>query len=494
MAKKFISVTIAVVFFFSLFFAGTKISHASSQGIQPGSANQVEMLQQPLNDMDSAIEKAISEKVMPGAVVLVARHGTIVKQEAYGYAARYKDSDFTEMEHPVKTQKNTIYDLASMSKLFTATAVMQLWDQGKFDLDDPVADYIPEFAENGKEDVTIRQLLTHTSGFRPDPPTPLYKIGGDRQDRLDYVLKEPLENPPGTHYVYSDINFMTLGVLVEHLSGQREDAYVHDHITVPLQMTDTMYNPPESLKERIAATEDQPWTNRGLVWGSVHDENAWALDGVAGHAGVFSTAHDLAIFAQMMLTKGKYEGKRVLSKQAVQLMDTNWNGDFPGQDHGLGWELNQDWYMDGLAESNTMGHTGYTGTSIVVSPNKDAMVILLTNRVHPTRDTVSTNSIRKKMTEKTADAIYAWNADYMSKLVDYLDNKGGFTSDDAVHSLKVHLTAVSHYEEKQMRDKVIKHMEGFKTLLEHQKNEDLISNDAYNKLTEDANYLIGKWQ
>lgn len=494
MKNRGITATLAAVFFTSLFFTGMGRGMASEATLHPGPPGSAQMLQQPLNDIDTEINQAMDGKVMPGAVALVARHGTIVKHDAYGFATRYTDDDFTEMEHPVEMQKDTIFDLASMSKLFTATAVMQLWDQGKFDLDDPVAHYIPEFAANDKEDVTIKQLLTHTSGFRPDPPTPLYEIDGDRQDRLDYVLKEPLQNPPGTHYVYSDINFMTLGVLVERLSGQREDHYVHEHIVAPLQMTDTLYNPPKSLKDRIAATEYAADIGRGLIWGKVHDPNAWALDGVAGHAGVFSTAHDLTIFGQMMLNKGTYQGERVLSKQAFKLMDTNWNEDFPGQDHGLGWELNQDWYMGGLADSKTMGHTGYTGTSIVVSPNKDTIAILLTNRVHPTSDTPSTNPIRQKVAQKTADAINAWSATNMRDLVKDLERDGDITNDSAAHALKIHLTAVSHYEGKDQADKVIKHMKGFKVLLDHQKENDLISGDAYDALKSDADYLIDKWQ
>lgn len=377
----------------------------SSPVLHPGSAKAAGMVQQPLKEMEGAINEAIANRVMPGAVVLVARRGTIAKWKAFGYAARYTDADFTEMKNPVKMEKNTIFDLASISKLFTATAVMQLWDKGLFSLDDPVAKYIPEFAANGKQDVTIRQLLTHTSGFRPDPPTPLYKIDGTREDRLAYVLQEPLEYPPGTHYIYSDINFMTLGVLVERLSGEREDIYVRKHITGPLKLKDTMYNPPSRLKDRIAATEYQPWTGRGLVWGQVHDENAWALGGVAGHAGVFSSARDLAVFGQMMLDDGKYKGRKILSQKAVKLITTNWNEAFPGQDNGLGWELNQGWYMDALTESTTFGHTGYTGTSIVVSPNNETIAILLTNRVHPTRNTVSTNPIRRQVARYTADAI-----------------------------------------------------------------------------------------
>ncbi len=162
---------------------------------------------------------------------------------------------------------------------------MKLYESGKLKLDAPVADYIPEFALNGKQHVTVEQLMTHTSGFQPS--LQLYKMGESREDRLQYVLQYPLENAPGTTYTYSDLNMITLGALVERISGIQLDEFVRKHITKPFNMTDTMYNPPPGLTERIAATEYQPWTDRGVIRGEVHDENAWALDGVAGHAGVF---------------------------------------------------------------------------------------------------------------------------------------------------------------------------------------------------------------
>lgn len=375
----------------------------SSAVLHKGTPASAGMSQGPLTDIDRAVNDAIAQKAMPGAVVLVARKGTIAKEQAYGYAYRYTDNQFTEASAPVLAKTNTIYDIASISKLFTSIAAMQLFEKRKFALDDPVAKYIPVFAENGKENVTIRQLLTHTSGF--EAGIPVYKMGTSRKDRLEIVLKHGLQNPPGTTYTYSDLNMITLGVLVEVVSGQRLDAYVKTHITAPLGMRDTMYNPPASLKARIAATEFQPWTGRGMIRGQVHDENAWALDGVAGHAGVFSTAHDLAILAQTILQNGKYAGARILKPETVRLMEQNMNSAFPGDDHGPGFELNQGWYMDALSDTNTMGHTGYTGTSMVISPKNQTTVILLTNRVHPTRNTVSTNGIRRSVARLAADAI-----------------------------------------------------------------------------------------
>jgi CubicO group peptidase (beta-lactamase class C family) len=406
-----------------------------SSVLHPSSPKAAGMLEAPLNQIDQIMSDAIAAKVMPGAVAFVARGGKIVKQTAYGYSAEYVDSNFTKMDNPIPATVDTIYDLASISKLFTTTAAMILFDQGKFQLDDPVAKYIPEFAQNGKESVTIKQLLTHTSGFEPD--IPFYQMSGTREEKLQQLYKHGLQSAPGTTYVYSDLNMITLGALVERLSGEREDVFVKEHITDPLGMKDTMYNPPASLKERIAATEEEPWVNRGLVWGSVHDENAWALDGVAGHAGVFSTAKDLATLAHIYINDGKYDGKQILKPETVKLMLQNYNTRFPGDDHALGWELGQGWYMDALSDGNTFGHTGYTGTSIVVNPNNKTVAILLTNRVHPTRNTVSTNQTRRLFVRQVADSIpvdipgkqAAWFAGYGDKLNKVMEANLNLTED-----------------------------------------------------------------
>ena len=348
--------------------------------------------------LSPATATAGASEEVPGAVVLVMRDGKVVQEQAYGHAVRYADKNKTPLG-PVPMRTDTIFDIASLSKLFTATAAMQLHDQGRFRLDDPVVKYLPEFAQGDvKKRVTIRQLLTHTSGF--EAWLPLYKEGSNREERLQAALRHPLQGRPGEKCVYSDLNLITLGVLVERLSGQRLDAYVRRHITEPLGMRDTMYNPPAAQKPRIAATEDQP--GRGLVWGQVHDENAWSLGGVAGHAGVFSTARDLAIFAQMMLGGGAYQGVRVLSKSAARQMGQNQLPPALGDQQGLGWELNQGWYMDALSTPYTLGHTGFTGTSIVVSRRDQTVLILLTNRVHPTRETPSINPLRRAAARQVA--------------------------------------------------------------------------------------------
>lgn len=371
--------------------------------LHPGTPASAGMVEEPLKEIDPYIRQAIREGYMPGAVVFVVRKGSIVKHDAYGFAARELDDRGNRMDEPVPMRKDTIFDLASISKIFTTVAAMKLYEEGRFRLDDPVAKYIPEFAQKGKEKVTIRQLMTHTSGF--EAGIPIHQMEGTREDRLQAVFAHSLIHEPGEAYLYSDLNMITLGALVERLSGKRLDVFVKKYITDPLGMKDTMYNPPASLKPRIAATEYQPWTGRGLVWGSVHDEKAWSLDGVAGHAGVFATAKDLAIFAHMLLNDGKYGNVRILKPSTVALMEKNMNTDFPGDDHGLGWELNQSWYMDALSDPRAMGHTGYTGTSIVMNRNNGVIAITLTNRVHPTRDTLSTNPVRRQVARLTADAI-----------------------------------------------------------------------------------------
>lgn len=375
----------------------------SSAVVHPAAARSAGMRQQPLDQIDGVVEKAIADRLLPGAVVLIARRGAIVKHETYGNAYMYTDGKFTEVDQPIAMEKDTIFDLASISKVFTSTAVLKLHEEGLLDVNAPVAQYIPEFAANGKAEVTIRQLLTHTSGFVAW--IPLYSVGSSREERLQHVFGYRLNNQPGKSYTYSDLNMITLGALVERITGKRLDEYVKETITNPLGMKDTMYNPPAELKSRIAATEHQPAIGRGLVWGEVHDENAWSLDGVAGHAGVFSTARDLAVFSHMMLNEGKYGGTRILKPETVKLLTENQIPEFPQNGHGLGWEVQLGWYMDAMSGPGTYGHTGFTGTSLVVSPHNDTTVVVLTNRVHPSRNMGTINGVRREVARLAADAI-----------------------------------------------------------------------------------------
>ncbi|PZN08214.1 MAG: serine hydrolase [Bacillota bacterium] len=379
-------------------------SRNPSRLLQPGTPEDAGMIGAYLDRIDGAVRTGIEAGVFPGAVVLVARHGRIVKHQAYGHALKYAtDREPLPPSAWLPMRPDTVFDLASVTKLFTSIAVMQLAERARIDLDDPVAKYVPEFGLAGKDFVTVRQLLAHTSGL--PAWRPLYTWPGTPADRLRAVLETPLTDPPGTVYRYSDLGMIVLGVLVERVSGLPLDRYIAEHITEPLGMRDTMFNPPASLRERIAATEYQPWTNRSLVWGSVHDENAHALGGVAGHAGLFSTARDLAVLAQALLNGGRYGNARILKPQTVSAMMVNQLPEMLGNDHGLGWELNQGWYMDALASPFTAGHTGYTGTSLVIDPRSETVVVLLTNRVHPTRNGGSVNPWRRQVARLVARSL-----------------------------------------------------------------------------------------
>ncbi|WIV62037.1 serine hydrolase [Amycolatopsis nalaikhensis] len=342
-----------------------------------------------------------------GAVGLLAHDGVVVDRYAVGGALRYADAAGTELpaDQQVPMKNDTIFDMASISKLFTSIAVLQLVERGQLTIDTPVSRFFPEFATGDKAAITVKMLLTHVSGFDADPIPSLWAGYPDIPSRRQAVLDSPLKNKPGTTYLYSDINLLTLGFIVEKLTGQPLDKVVHDRITAPLGMVDTGYNPPASKLARIAATEFEANPPRGMVRGSVHDENAWSLGGVAGHAGVFSTAGDMAILAQTILNGGTYGGHRILGGDTVRQMLTNYNQQFPDDSHGLGFELDQPWYMGALASPVTAGHTGYTGTTLVIDPESRSFAILLTNRVHPTRNWGSINTARQVWATSLARAM-----------------------------------------------------------------------------------------
>jgi CubicO group peptidase (beta-lactamase class C family) len=340
-----------------------------------------------------------------GAVTLLGHDGHVVARQASGYALRYADGAGTELPRDqwVPMREDTIFDMASVSKLFTSLLVMQQIERGAIRLEEPVATYLPAFAAHGKGAITVRQLLTHTSGLKPWMP--LWSGWPDKASRIAAVLDVEPTSPPGTAYGYSDLNLITLGVLVERQTGKGLDQLVRERITSPLRMKDTGYNPDPSRRPRIAATELQASPPRGMLWGSVHDENAWSLGGVAGHAGVFSTAQDMAVLAQSMINGGTYGGHRILSPDSVRQMTTNYNAAFPGSSHGLGFELDQRWYMGGLSGPTTAGHTGYTGTSIVIDNMSRSFAIVLSNRVHPSRAWGSNNPARRAAAQGLALAM-----------------------------------------------------------------------------------------
>lgn len=379
--------------------------------LRTGSAQQAGLLAEPIAKISSDVEAGLAPQgtgnhpLYPGAVALVAHRGVIVSDTAHGYSNLYSDSAPTLLpeDQRVRTSTDTMYDVASLSKLFTSIVAMQLVDKGKLDLDAPVVRYLPAFASHGKSSITITNLLTHTSGLQPDPTPPLWQL--PVADRVPAILDTTPAAQPNTTYVYSDLNLMTLALVEQAITGKTLDTLVAEQITGPLGMTSTMYNPPASLLPRIAAEEYQTVPDRGLVHGQVHDENAWALGGVAGHAGIFSDVHDLAILAQTVLNGGSYGHTRILSKDSVVAMLTNLNQNFHGQNHGLGFELYQYFYEGALATPYTAGHTGFTGTDVVIDPTTQSFSILLTNAVHPSRSWGSTNPVRRAVADDLARAI-----------------------------------------------------------------------------------------
>ncbi|WP_426403015.1 serine hydrolase [Streptomyces sp. R-07] len=348
-----------------------------------------------------------------GAVLLAGRGGTVALHRAIGSAVRYAAYDEktdTGVELPpglqVPMSEDTVFDLASLSKLFTSILAVQQIERGALESEAKVTAYLPEFGGGGKQDVTVRQLLTHTSGFRSW--IPLYREP-TREGKLRLLWAETLANPPGSTYLYSDLNLISLQLVLEEITGHGLDTLLHDEITAPLGMHRTRFNPPLSWRPEIAATEDArpPWSglDRGMVRGEVHDENAYALGGIAGHAGIFSRAWDLAILARTLLNGGAYGHARILSPASVELMFTDFNTAFPGDEHGLGFELYQHWYMGAMATPRTAGHTGFTGTSLVLDPSTDTFLIVLGNSVHPVRTWRSGSAPRVATADRLARAV-----------------------------------------------------------------------------------------
>ncbi|MGW3956407.1 serine hydrolase [Streptomyces sp. NPDC004752] len=352
-----------------------------------------EQLRRLVTDAETFLGPSPTHPWYAGAVLLAGRGGTVALHQPIGMAVRYAAYDEktdTGVEFPADRQipmtEDTVFDLASVSKLFTSLLAVQQLERGALTLEAPVASYLPEFGAAGKQDVTIRQLLTHTSGFRAW--IPLYDAPG-YEDKLQLIWNEAPINPPGSTYLYSDLNLISLQLVLERITGRPLNVLLHDGITAPLGLRRTRYNPPASWKPSIAATEDarRPWSglDRGLVWGEVHDENAYSLGGVAGHAGVFSCAWDLAVLARTLLGGGAYGRTRILRPRSVELMFTDFNTAFPGHEHGLGFELYQHWYMGAMATPRTAGHTGFTGTCLVLDPTTDCFLVVLGNSVHPVR-------------------------------------------------------------------------------------------------------------
>jgi uncharacterized protein YbbC (DUF1343 family)/CubicO group peptidase (beta-lactamase class C family) len=324
-----------------------------------------------LDQISPAVQASIDEGGIPGAVVLVVREGKIVFRKAYGLRRKQPSEE--------RMMVDTVFDMASLTKpIATATSIMILMEEGKLNLSERVNRYMPEFGKNGKEAITLEHLLLHTSGLIPDNPVGDYQDGHAKAWERICNLRPLTE--PGQQYRYSDVNFIVLGELIKRLSGEAVDAFARKHIFAPLGMRETMFRPDKALAERAATTE-----KRGDHWmrGEVHDPRAYLLGGVAGHAGLFATADDLAVFAQMFLNGGSYGGQRILKPETVRLMTT------PHQlakgRRTLGWDASARFSSDrgDMFSPRSFGHTGFTGTFIWIDPDNRAALILLSNRVHP---------------------------------------------------------------------------------------------------------------
>ena len=343
-----------------------------------------------LAQIDVVIAEEIAKKKLPGAVVLVGRKGQVVWRKAYGDRA-------VEPERQ-KMTVDTIFDLASLTKVVaTATSIMILVERGRLRLSDSVSLHIPELKGEGRDRITIEHLLTHTSGYAPDFDLRERWTGYD--EAIKRLIKEPLRNPPGTRFTYSDIGYIALGEVVARASGRPLNEFVLMNIFGPLKMNETRFRPSSGVRPLIAPTEkrrgqlsylgDTPENigAEGEVWlrGQVHDPTSYRMNGVAGHAGLFSTADDLAIYCQMILNGGTYRGVRVLSPMTVAEMTRPRVVSSGGAARGLGWDMNTSFSVNrgDLFPLGSFGHTGFTGTSLWLDPASEMFVVFLSNRVHP---------------------------------------------------------------------------------------------------------------
>lgn len=325
------------------------------------------------HELDSLIGLGIRSGAFAGAVAAVGCEGKTIFLRAYGHCSILPARQ--------KMGQDMLFDLASVTKVVATTcSVMKLVDDGKLSLSDKVRTYLPEFGVNGKNDVTVGNLLTHTSGL-PEW-SDLYLRCSTRSGILREVCSSDLIQPIGKSVRYSDLGFIVLGEVVERAAGMRLDLYANREIFSPLAMKQTMFNPRRSLISRCVPTEYSNWRLR-ILRGEVHDENAYAMEGVSGHAGLFSTAGDLLRFGAMVYQLGEFKAKRILNPESVRAMAANQTVGLNDK-RGFGWAFEPE--FTGKARDWQIGHNGYTGTSTAISFNKGAFAALLTNRVHPVRE------------------------------------------------------------------------------------------------------------
>jgi CubicO group peptidase (beta-lactamase class C family) len=363
-----------------VFFAAVLAITALDDRIPTREPADVGMSADRLATVDRIVRKGISGGAFPGASVVIGHAGFVVLHRGYGRLEWSSTS-------PVVTPDETIYDLASLTKVVgTTTAAMILYDEGKLPLDAPVKQFIPEFTGGGRDRITIRLLLTHHSGLPAGRI--LWHRANSPAEAKKLILTTPLGCPPGECFTYSDLGADVLGWVIEKVSGQSLDRFLAARVFEPLQMNDTYYRPAKSLVKRIAPTQEE--SRRGYALrGEVNDESAYLLGGVAGNAGLFSTASDLAVFAQMMLNRGEINGTRLVADSTVRLFTTE-----VADSRALGWETVKHIHGAGdLMGSHAYGHTGYTGTSIWIDPDRRLFVVILSNRTYASHSRRSADAI-----------------------------------------------------------------------------------------------------
>ncbi|MBI3935291.1 MAG: beta-lactamase family protein [Acidobacteria bacterium] len=351
------------------------------------------------------LNQGVEEHAFPGAVLAVGHRGCLgilaTGRLSYAWDAAPVSAD-------------TIYDLASLTKVVaTTTAAMILADRALLDISRPVVSYLPDFVPpfalatgpwwSAREEVTVRHLLAHTSGL------PTYEQFFLRAREKSHVIEEalalPLEAPPGQQTVYSDVGFILLGEILERAANERLDTFCRRETFEPLGMRCTCFNPPAELQARIAPTEQDDLFRKRLIRGEVQDENAWVMGGVAGHVGLFGTAGDLAVFCQMMLEEGKAGGKQLIQSGTIREFTRGWPAR-EGAPRGLGWDKPSEPSSSGrYFSASSFGHLGYTGTSIWIDPQKQLFVVLLTNRIHPSRANEAIKNIRPAIHDAVMEAL-----------------------------------------------------------------------------------------
>ncbi len=344
--------------------------------------------QRSLDDaLRTTLDRAVADSAFPGAYVIVGTHDKIL--------ARYGAGHLDWAPSPVPND-STLWDMASLTKVLAMTsAMMQLVEMHKVDIDAPVQRYLPTWTGTHKEKVTVRHLLTHSSGL--PAWRPLYKEANDAASAMALAYATPLDTLPGVRMVYSDIGGILMGEIVRVVSGERIDDYFAKHIAVPLHLHESMFLPPASLLDRIAPTEIDPWRQRHLR-GEVHDENAAMLGGVSGHAGLFSSARDVARIAQLYLNHGTLGGVRIWSDATITQFTTVQDSAFSNR--ALGWETPTGTNSAGhLMKRPAFGHTGFTGTSVWIDPAHDVFIVMLTNRVNPTRANTKIGAVRQAVAD-----------------------------------------------------------------------------------------------